>query len=59
MSDIPAGRSEPAGTREAVQARFADIRAETERLTQALGPEDQTVQSMPDCSPVKIGRAHV
>ncbi len=59
MSDIPAGRSEPAGTREAMQARFADIRAQTERLTQGLGPEDQTVQSMPDCSPVKWHLAHV
>ncbi|MGH7211729.1 MAG: hypothetical protein ACREF1_09750, partial [Acetobacteraceae bacterium] len=34
------------------------IRSHTERLTTALSPEDQCVQSMPDASPAKWHRAH-
>jgi ergothioneine biosynthesis protein EgtB len=37
---------------------FADVRARTEELAAPLGPEDQVVQSMPDCSPTKWHRAH-
>jgi dimethylhistidine N-methyltransferase len=39
-------------------ARFTDVRARTEALAEPLGPEDQVVQSMPDCSPTKWHRAH-
>src|ERR1700683_4523328 len=39
-------------------ARFQFIRAETERLSNVLTAEDQTVQSMPDASPTKWHRAH-
>jgi ergothioneine biosynthesis protein EgtB len=39
-------------------ARFTAVRQHTERLAAPLGPEDQTVQSMPDVSPTKWHRAH-
>jgi ergothioneine biosynthesis protein EgtB len=39
-------------------AAFRAVRLETERRAAPLGPEDQTVQSMPDASPVKWHRAH-
>jgi dimethylhistidine N-methyltransferase len=39
-------------------ARFEAVRARTESLAAPLGPEDQVVQSMPDCSPTKWHRAH-
>ncbi len=42
----------------AVQQAFAEVRAHTERLTAALSPEDQCIQSMPDASPAKWHRAH-
>ncbi len=38
--------------------RFRRIRATTEELAEPLGPEDQTIQSMPDVSPTKWHRAH-
>ena len=38
--------------------RFLTVRAHTEALVAALSPEDQCVQSMPDCSPAKWHRAH-
>jgi len=38
--------------------RLLEVRAHTERLAEPLGPEDQTVQSMPDVSPTKWHRAH-
>jgi dimethylhistidine N-methyltransferase len=34
------------------------VRARTEALTAPLSPEDQQVQSQPDCSPTKWHRAH-
>lgn len=37
---------------------FRQVRGETERRAGPLGPEDQTVQSMPDASPTKWHRAH-
>jgi ergothioneine biosynthesis protein EgtB len=40
------------------QAAFRAIRAETERRAAPLTSEDQSVQSMPDASPVKWHRAH-
>jgi ergothioneine biosynthesis protein EgtB len=41
-----------------VSDRFRSVRARTEALAAPLGPEDQVVQSMPDCSPTKWHRAH-
>ncbi len=43
----------------ALQDRYLEVRAQTERLAAPLSPEDQTVQSMPDVSPTKWHRAHV
>jgi ergothioneine biosynthesis protein EgtB len=43
-----------AGWREAYRA----VRAETDRRSAPLSPEDQIVQSMPDASPTKWHRAH-
>jgi ergothioneine biosynthesis protein EgtB len=37
---------------------FRAVRAETEARAAPLSPEDQQVQSMPDCSPTKWHRAH-
>ncbi len=37
---------------------FSKVRAETERRSAPLSPEDQVVQSMPDASPTKWHRAH-
>jgi dimethylhistidine N-methyltransferase len=42
----------------ALANRFAQVRAATLLLTTPLSAEDQTVQSMPDCSPVKWHQAH-
>jgi ergothioneine biosynthesis protein EgtB len=39
-------------------ADYCHVRALTELLAAPLGPEDQTVQSMPDVSPTKWHRAH-
>ena len=38
--------------------RFRAVRDRTEELAHGLSAEDQTVQSMPDCSPTKWHRAH-
>mgnify|MGYP006266965683 FL=1 len=38
--------------------RYRAVRARTEALAAPLSAEDQTVQSMPDCSPTKWHRAH-
>ncbi len=49
----------PAGIERARMAvRYAAIRAQTETLAAPLSAEDQTVQSMADCSPTKWHRAH-
>jgi ergothioneine biosynthesis protein EgtB len=37
---------------------YRRVRATTERLAAPLSPEDQCVQSAPDCSPTKWHRAH-
>lgn len=38
--------------------RFTRVRRRTEALAAPLSPEDQQVQSQPDCSPTKWHRAH-
>src|SRR3990170_1579634 len=38
--------------------QFQAVRDRTEGLAAPLGPEDQVVQSMPNCSPTKWHRAH-
>ena len=43
----------------ALAARLLAVRRESERLAAGLTPEDQVVQSMPDCSPTKWHLAHV
>ncbi len=45
-------------SRETLAARYRRVRQETERLAACLSAEDQSVQSMPDASPVKWHRAH-
>ena len=52
----PAATASP---RDAFLARFRKVRAQTEELARDLEPEDQTVQSMADCSPTKWHLAHV
>lgn len=42
-----------------VMTRFREVRCMSEMLASRLLPEDQTVQSMPDCSPTKWHLAHV
>ena len=39
-------------------SRYRAVRDETEARAAPLSPEDQQVQSMPDCSPTKWHRAH-
>jgi ergothioneine biosynthesis protein EgtB len=52
-SDAPGRESE------SLADRFARIRARSVELCDPLGPEDMTVQSMPDVSPTKWHLAHV
>jgi ergothioneine biosynthesis protein EgtB len=54
MNQISRGASAP----QSLLNRFEAVRARTEALAAPLSPEDQVVQSMPDCSPTKWHRAH-
>jgi ergothioneine biosynthesis protein EgtB len=45
-------------SREELLAHYARVRAATEALATPLSPEDQCVQSRPECSPTKWHRAH-
>lgn len=49
---------QPMDSNAALIARYRACRARTEALTATLSPEDQQLQSMPDCSPAKWHRAH-
>ncbi len=48
----------PLTLRDALSARFAEVRADTLSLTVSLSAEDQCIQSMPDASPTKWHLAH-
>jgi ergothioneine biosynthesis protein EgtB len=48
----------PDGLRDGLIARYEAVRARTEALAAPLSPEDQLLQSMPECSPTKWHRAH-
>ncbi len=51
--------SEGPCNREALAARYREVRGWTERLAAPLSPEDQQIQSMDDASPTKWHLAHV
>ena len=53
-----AARTPESPGREALLARYEDVRRQTEVLAVPLSPEDQQIQSMPDASPAKWHRAH-
>jgi ergothioneine biosynthesis protein EgtB len=50
--------AEAADQSASLRTLYSTVRAETERRADPLSPEDQQVQSMPDCSPAKWHRAH-
>ncbi|MDG2243077.1 MAG: ergothioneine biosynthesis protein EgtB [Rhodospirillaceae bacterium] len=60
MSVVPSITPEttPNASRSQILTRLKETRALTDMLSAPLTPEDQTIQSMPDASPVKWHRAH-
>ena len=53
-----AADSMPGDLRTHLVTRYSGVRSRTEALAAPLSPEDQQLQSMPDCSPTKWHRAH-
>ncbi len=58
MTATPRRASDRAASSPALARAYAEVRGHTELLAEALSPEDQCVQSMPDASPAKWHRAH-
>jgi ergothioneine biosynthesis protein EgtB len=58
LSRRESGFSVHPDTRQHWSESFRAVRAETERRSEPLSAEDQTIQSMPDASPTKWHRAH-
>ncbi len=54
----PGVATSPAPDRDALAARYLEVRRFTETLVEGLAPEDMVVQSMPDVSPTKWHLAH-
>lgn len=56
---VPEPRVDTASTGSlSLRDRYRAVRDETERRAAPLSPEDQVIQSMPDCSPTKWHRGH-
>src|SRR5689334_5199375 len=60
MESAPRGKraAAPVDSRAQLLTRYREVRQFTERLCEALQPEDCVVQSMPDVSPTKWHLAH-
>lgn len=59
MTDLQPTGDRAGESRERLARAFRAVRAHSEALAEGLAPEDQVVQSMPDCSPTKWHLAHV
>lgn len=59
MTDMHFDARDPRADSVGLVSAFRDIRRYSEELASNLAPEDQVVQSMPDCSPTKWHLAHV
>jgi ergothioneine biosynthesis protein EgtB len=55
---VSAARTMANVSNDSLLARYLAVRARTEALASPLSPEDQMLQSMPDCSPTRWHRAH-
>jgi hypothetical protein len=59
MTDLQPTGDRAGESRERLARAFRAVRAHSEALAEGLAPEDQVVQSMPDCSPTNWHLAHV